>query len=796
MTDILRAGPPRTGISDLTHSDTSATPLPTRLSTDAPPTVTPTPVREAEAARRARSNISVLIPTFNEEVNLPHALKSVVGWADKVWVVDSESTDRTREIAKSMGAEVVVQPWLGYARQKNWALDNLPWQSEWLFILDADESITPELRDEMLAISKRDPAQVAEGGFYVNRLPHFMGRPIRHCGFYPSYNLRFFKRGKARYEDREVHEHMVVDGETTRLNQIMLHEDRRGLEHWIAKHNRYSTLEAREIVKEQLRVSSKRASRLERGIAFRRWLKLHVLPYLPLSGLFRFFYMYIFRLGFLDGATGFRFCLLLAVYDYFITLKLAELRLAGAHKNPEILTPQAAGLAKKEGTVSTVSGEENPDASRVGAAPILAQTAVPPPPPTASTPSRVELESLPASVADLVSKNGAVPAVAPAPSSSPTSPVRPTVRPEIAPPAAHTLEPRHPEADALRDELGYKRNPPFGVWPAVGSVPVSVLIPVKNEQRNIAECLRRVQWATEIVVADSQSADKTIPMAQALGADVYQFYYSTSGWPKKKNWALETVPWKNKWVLILDADEYMTPELADEVRRVVSGEWKPWKDNSAGCGDGYWLNRRFMFIGRWLKGCGFYPSYNVRLFKHDVGRYERIGTLGDTGSGDNEVHEHVVLSTGEAGYLQHDFLHFAYPDLSVWVEKHNRYTTWEAFAMEAKDEGAIKPSLFGGPIERRRWLKRFARKLPFRPSLRFVYSYVFQRGFLDGYAGFVMCRLLAWYEFMSIAKHREMKVLRETPYLSQPAVTKGLLPQQGPAMAKPPGGQGTAGGGR
>lgn len=763
-----------------------------------------TGARPQGANGRARSNISILIPTFNEEVNLPHAMRSVMGWADRVFVVDSESTDRTREIAKQMGAEVVVQPWLGYARQKNWALDNLPWETPWIFILDADEAVTPALRDEMLAIAAKDPVSVAEGGFYVNRLPHFMGGPIRHCGFYPSYNLRFFKRGKARYEDREVHEHMVVDGETQRLEHVMLHEDRRGLEHWIAKHNRYSTLEAREIVKERMRVSSARASKLERGIAFRRWLKLHILPYLPLSGVFRFIYMYFFRLGFLDGAAGFRFCLLLAVYDYFITLKLIELRLAGAHKNPQILMPPATGLAQKEGTVSTT---EQPKDVSTFRQPVVAESAdhTPGAPPetvggtgAAATPVVAALPRVePAAVAAPAVVVSSVPASGPASGYSRVA--KPAQRPEVAPPASATLEPRHPEADQLRSELGYGRNPPFGVWPEVGSVPVSVLIPVKNEQRNIAECLRRVQWATEIVVADSQSTDKTIPMSQALGAEVYQFFYSKGGWPKKKNWALETVPWKNKWVLILDADEYMTPELAEEVRQVVSGTWKPWKQGAEGCGDGYWLNRRFMFIGRWLKGCGFYPSYNVRLFKHDVGRYERIGNLGDTGSGDNEVHEHVVLSTGDAGYLKHDFLHFAYPDLSVWVEKHNRYTTWEAFAMEAKDEGEIRPSLFGGSIERRRWLKRYGRKLPFRPTLRFLFSYVLQRGFLDGYAGFVMCRLLAWYEFMSIAKHREMKVLRETPYLSQPAVTTGPLAQSGtagPAMAKPPGGQGSIGGPR
>lgn len=754
------------------------------MPTDAPTTSASAgtgPATPSTVATR-RANLSVLIPTFNEEVNLPHALRSVVGWVDRIFVVDSESTDRTRDIARQHGAEVVVQPWLGYAKQKNWALDNLPIDTDWVFILDADEAITPALRDELLSISRKDPTSVPESGFYVNRLPHFMGRAIRHCGFFPSYNLRFFKRGRARYEDREVHEHMVVDGLTTQLKQIMLHEDRRGLEHYIAKHNRYSTLEAREILKEQLRVASTRAEQLERGIAFRRWLKLHVLPYLPLSGVFRFFYMYFFRLGFLDGATGFRFCLLLATYDFFITLKLHELRQAGAAKNPRLLAPPAAGLAQKEGTVSTVVGEESSTVRQ----PVVAEThgpapsAVPVAPPARSAPA-------PSPVPTPSQLNGEALAV----------PIRPAVRPDIAPPAQLTREPLHPLAESLRAELGRGKNPPFGVWPAVGSVPVSVLIPVKNEQRNIAECLRRVQWATELVVVDSQSTDKTIPMSQALGADVYQFYYSTSGWPKKKNWALETVPWKNHWVLILDADEYMTPELADEVRRVVTGAWKPWKEGVSGCGDGYWLNRRFMFIGRWLKGCGFYPSYNVRLFKHDVGRYERIGNLGDTGSGDNEVHEHVVLSTGEAGYLQHDFLHFAYPDLSVWIEKHNRYTTWEAHAMEAKDEGEIRPSLFGGPIERRRWLKRFGRKLPFRPTLRFLYSYLFQRGFLDGYPGFVMCRLLAWYEFMSMAKHYERRVLRDKPYISQPAVHNStLVTAEKPAMSKPQGGQGTAGGPR
>jgi len=683
----------------------------------------------ASAPRPRTSNIQVLIPTFNEELNLPHALSSVIGWADKVFVVDSESTDRTREIAEQAGAHVVVQKWLGYAKQKNWALDNLPLTTDWVFILDADESITPELRDEMLAIAARPASSIPEAGFYVNRLTKFMGSPIRHAGFFPSYNLRLFKRGLARYEQRDVHEHMLVDGPTTRLNKYMLHEDRRGLEHFIAKHNRYSTLEARELVRDQHRPKGELAEKLERGIAIRRWLKRNVLPRLPLSGFWRFLYMYFLRLGILDGAAGLRFCLLLSTYDFFISLKLTELRLAGADRNLKLLaTPVPFGLAVREGNVhsgavltdTSPRPEEAPVDTSFPAQPAMPHALAPPTPIAIKPP--------------------------------------PVVEPRVAP----ALEPRDERADQLEAKLQPQRTP-NGKWPAYRSVKVSVLIPVKNEQRNMEQCLRRLQWADEIVVVDSQSSDETIPMSQAMGADVYQFYYSREGWPKKKNWALENVPWRNEWVLILDADEYMTPELAEEIRQVVAGEWKAWKQGVEGCGDGFWLNRRFMFMGRWLKGCGFYPSYNIRLFRHAVGRYERIGNLGDTGSGDNEVHEHVILSSGEAGYLQHDFLHYAYPDLSVWIEKHNRYTTWEAFAMEAKDEGEIRASLFGGPIQRRRWLKRFARDLPFRPSLRFVYSYIVQRGFLDGYPGFVMCRLLSWYEFVSIAKHREMKVKTVQP---------------------------------
>lgn len=308
------------------------------MSTNAAQPVTPAadpstngaPAEAAAGPPRALADVAIVIPTFNEEINLPHSLRSVVGRARQVFVVDSESTDRTRDIATEAGATVVVQPWLGYAEQKNWALRNLPIETGWVFILDADESITPKLWEEIEAITARDPDTVHEAGYYINRLTYFMGKPIRHCGYFPSYNLRLFKRGRALYEDRQVHEHMVVDGPTANLKGLMHHEDRRGLEHFVAKHNRYSTLEARELIKHR-NAPPHASAELEKGVALRRWLKHTLLPRLPMAGLWRFFYMYVLRLGFLDGRTGLRFCIVLSIYDTLISLKLAELRQAGDH---------------------------------------------------------------------------------------------------------------------------------------------------------------------------------------------------------------------------------------------------------------------------------------------------------------------------------------------------------------------------------------------------------------------------------------------------------------------------------
>lgn len=278
--------------------------------------------------------------------------------------------------------------------------------------------------------------------------------------------------------------------------------------------------------------------------------------------------------------------------------------------------------------------------------------------------------------------------------------------------------------------------------------PISILIPAKNEQANIGACIASARFAAEIVVVDSGSTDDTRAIATSLGAKVVDFQWNRR-LPKKKNWALAHVAWQHEWVFILDADERITPELADELRQVVA----------APAANGYYVNRRFWFLDGWLRHCGYYPSWNLRFFRHALGRYEEFAGASDTGSGDNEVHEHVLLP-GPTGRLRGEMEHFAFPSLDVWVEKHNRYSNWEAHllasGMDPASGAALDPSL-----ARKRRLKRFAARLPFRPALRFFYHYVFRAGFLDGYRGYVFCRLMAFYEFLSVAKAGELRRTRQ-----------------------------------
>jgi glycosyltransferase involved in cell wall biosynthesis len=277
-----------------------------------------------------KASITVLMITKNEEKNLPHSIGSVIDWVSRVCVIDSGSTDNTVAIARSLGAEVVHQDWLGYAKQKNWALDNLSITTDWCLFLDADEAVMDDLKAELQHIASQSPDSIEHAGYYINRYFIFLGKRIRHCGYYPSWNLRLFKTGRARYEERDVHEHMVVDGPTAYLKGHLEHDDRRGLEVYMDKHNKYSTLEAREIHRVRQHAQSEQIdARLIGGgpLSRRRWIKHHLYPKLPAKWLARFVFSYILQRGFLDGMAGLRFCLFLTAYELLIDLKLKEIEL-------------------------------------------------------------------------------------------------------------------------------------------------------------------------------------------------------------------------------------------------------------------------------------------------------------------------------------------------------------------------------------------------------------------------------------------------------------------------------------
>jgi glycosyltransferase involved in cell wall biosynthesis len=268
--------------------------------------------------------LTVLIPTLDEEQNLPECLDSVQ-WADEVFVVDSFSMDRTLEIARAHGARVVQHPFESYSAQKNWALDTLPFRNEWLLIIDADERVTPELRCE---IERTIPAADCDG-YYLNRRVIFLDTWIRHAGWYPSWNLRLFRHRLGRYDDREVHEHVVLDGRAGYLQHDLLHHDRRGLEAFIARHNRYSTFEARARFK-AARDAPDRArlpvNLLASPVQRKRFLRERVWPNVPAKPLVLFMYMYVVRRGFLDGRAGLALCVFHAFQEFMVGLKLAELR--------------------------------------------------------------------------------------------------------------------------------------------------------------------------------------------------------------------------------------------------------------------------------------------------------------------------------------------------------------------------------------------------------------------------------------------------------------------------------------
>ena len=281
-------------------------------------------------------------------------------------------------------------------------------------------------------------------------------------------------------------------------------------------------------------------------------------------------------------------------------------------------------------------------------------------------------------------------------------------------------------------------------------IPVSVLIPAKNEEANLAACLESVKRADEVFVVDSQSSDRSVEIAKAYDANVVQFQFN-GRWPKKKNWSLENLGFRNEWVLIVDCDERIPPELWDEIALAIQNPDL----------NGYYLNRKVFFLGKWIRFGGKYPDWNLRLFRHKKGRYENLNTEEIRNTGDNEVHEHVILE-GAVDYLKNDMLHIDFRDIYHWLERHNRYSNWEARVylnlLNGKDDvGTIGANLFGDAVQRKRFLKKLWVRLPFKPTLRFILFYFLRLGFLHGKAGYIYGRLLSQYEYQIGVKLYELR---------------------------------------
>ncbi len=271
-----------------------------------------------------KAPITVIILTKDEEVNLPQALESVVH-ADQIIVLDSHSTDRTKEIAVSFSAEVYERDFTNQADQFNWALDNLEARNEWILRIDSDEVISKELWREMSEAIRTAPPDVS--GFYLRRRVYFMGRWIRHGGYYPTLILRLFRKGKARSEEREMDEHVVLlKGEARALRNDFKDDNKKDLAWWIGKHNNYSTREARALLGGG---DGLKANLFGAQPERKRWLKTEVYQKLPLfvRPTLYFLYRYFIRLGFLDGKEGFLFHFLQGFwYRLLVDAKVYELK--------------------------------------------------------------------------------------------------------------------------------------------------------------------------------------------------------------------------------------------------------------------------------------------------------------------------------------------------------------------------------------------------------------------------------------------------------------------------------------
>jgi len=269
--------------------------------------------------------ISILILTLNEEVNLPRCLDSVK-WSDDVVIFDSYSTDRTVEIAKASGARVIQNRFLNYGSQREAARTAVTYKHPWVLAIDADETPDTELVAEVTALCRDEGCPHV--AFRMRRKDHFMGRWIKHSTLYPSWFVRLYRPDRISYASRAVHEYPTINGSTGAIKGHLLHYSfNKGLSDWIEKHTRYAQLEAKENLRALSASSFNWHEVASRDPVVRRKALKELSFRLPYRPTLRFLYMYAFRLGVLDGVPGYRYCSLLAIYEYMIVVMMKELAL-------------------------------------------------------------------------------------------------------------------------------------------------------------------------------------------------------------------------------------------------------------------------------------------------------------------------------------------------------------------------------------------------------------------------------------------------------------------------------------
>ena len=272
--------------------------------------------------------LAVIILTKNEGQHINRAIGSVQDIASRVYVVDSGSSDRTRELASRLGAEVLEHAWLNYSSQFNWALEQLQPDDHWVLRLDADEVLDSDLR-----LSIADVLSGTRSGFdayEVNRRMAFLGKPIRWGGVFPIKVVRLFRRGRGQCEQRWMDEHIITDGPAGNLDGELLDDNRNSLTWWVDKHNWYASREVVDILNAQHHFSestsvARRSGAGQAGV--KRWLKEQVYNRLPLGSraLIYAFYRVVLRAGFLDGPRGLTFHVLQGFwYRYLVDAKLLE----------------------------------------------------------------------------------------------------------------------------------------------------------------------------------------------------------------------------------------------------------------------------------------------------------------------------------------------------------------------------------------------------------------------------------------------------------------------------------------